>query len=111
MSKNSGRVAKRALKGSKIRKSIYLSNYDSIRPKNWQMLRTNWYNYLRKSFKGYRVYKNWLFGAKGAKIYTSRVAKRALKGPKIRKSDIPQQLLLYKARKLANVGNQLVQLL
>ena len=37
-------------------------------PKNLQMLRTNWYNYLRKSFKEYRVYKNWLFGAKGAKI-------------------------------------------
>ena len=56
------------LEGPKSENQLYLSNYDSIRPKNWQMLRTNWYNCFRKGFMGYRVRKNWLLGAKGAKI-------------------------------------------
>ena len=62
------RVAKRALRGPKSENQLYLNNYDSIRPKNWQMLRTNWYNCFRKDFMGYRVRKNWLLGAKGAKL-------------------------------------------
>ena len=44
------------------------ANYDSLRPKNLQMLRTNWYNCFRKGFMGCRVGKNWLFGTEGAKI-------------------------------------------
>ena len=56
------------LGGPKSENLLYLSNYDSIRPKNWQMLRTNWYNCFRKDFMGYRVCKNQLLGTKGAKI-------------------------------------------
>ena len=35
-------------RGPKSENLLYLSMYDSIRPKNWQMLRTNWYNCFRK---------------------------------------------------------------
>jgi hypothetical protein len=37
-----------------------------------QMLRTKWYNYFRKNYRDYRVPKNWLLGAKGAKIATEK---------------------------------------
>ena len=30
--------------GPKPENQLYLNNYDSVRHKNWQMLRTNWYN-------------------------------------------------------------------
>ena len=36
--------------GPKSENLLYLSYYDSTRPKNWQMLRPNWYNCYRKSF-------------------------------------------------------------
>ena len=39
----------------KSENQLYLNNYDSVRHKNWQMLRTNWYNYIRNTFRGYRV--------------------------------------------------------
>ena len=66
--KNSSRDAKRLPNGGlKSENPLYLSNYDTIRSKNWQMLRTNWYNCFRKGFMGYIVRKNWLLGTKGAK--------------------------------------------
>ena len=65
--KNS-REAKRALMGSKSENLLYLSKYDYIRPKNWQILRTNWYNCFRKGFMGYSFCKSWLLGTEGAKI-------------------------------------------
>ena len=67
-SKISNQVAKRAQRGPKSENPLYLSNYDSVRPRNWQMLRTNWYKCFRKGFIGYRVRRNWLLGAKGAKL-------------------------------------------
>ena len=54
--------------GPKSENQLHLSNYDSIRPKNWQMLRMNWYNCFIKGFIGYRVRTNWLLGTKVAKI-------------------------------------------
>ena len=66
--KNSSQVAKRAQGGPKSENLPYLSNYDSIRPKNWQMLRTNWYNIFRKGFMGYKVCKNRLLVTEEAKI-------------------------------------------
>ena len=54
--------------GLKSENPLYLSNYDTIRSKNWQMLRTNWYNCFRKGFMGYSFCKNCLFGTEGAKI-------------------------------------------
>ena len=50
--------------GPKSENQLYLNNYDTIRPKNWQMLRTNWYNYFSDTFMGYRVHQNCLLGAK-----------------------------------------------
>ena len=38
--------------GPKSENQLYLSNYDFLRPKNWQMLRTNWYICFRKGFMG-----------------------------------------------------------
>ena len=58
--------------GPKSENQLYLSNYDSVRPKNLQMLRTNWYNCFRKDFMGYRVRQNWLMDAKGAKVAVER---------------------------------------
>ena len=56
-------------KGVPNQKSCYISAiFGSPRPKNWQMLRTNWYNSFIKGFMYYKVRKNWLLGAKGAKI-------------------------------------------
>ena len=68
MSKNSSQVAKRAQGGPKSENLPYLSNNDSIRPKNWQILRTNWYNIFRKGFMGYSFCKNWLLSTEGEKI-------------------------------------------
>ena len=39
---------------------LYFSKHDSIRPKNWHMSRTNWYNCFRKGFMGYRFCKNFV---------------------------------------------------
>ena len=61
---------------------LYLSNYDYVRPKNQQMLRTNWYNCFRKGFIGKRVRKNWLLGAKGAKLAVEQ-QKGPSGGPKL----------------------------
>ena len=73
-------------RGSKIRKkAIYLNNQDSVRHTNWQMLRTNWYNYIRNTFRGYRVSQNCLLGAKGAKISVEQ-QKGLPSGPKIRQA-------------------------
>ena len=47
---------------------IFLKIYDTVRSKNWQMLRTNWYKIFRKGFMGYSFCKNCLLGTKGAKI-------------------------------------------
>ena len=47
--KNISRVAKRALGGPKSENLLYLSNYDSTRPKNWQILKPNWYIALEKA--------------------------------------------------------------
>ena len=67
--KNSSRDAKRLPNGGlKSENPLYLSNYDTIRSKNWQMLRTNWYNCFRKGFMCYSFCKNCLFGTEGAKI-------------------------------------------
>ena len=33
--------------GPKSENQLYLNNYDSVRHKNWQMLRTNWYNNIK----------------------------------------------------------------
>ena len=67
--KNSSRDAKRVPNGGlKSENPLYLSNYDTIRSKNWQMLRTNWYNCFRKGFMGYSFCKNCLLGTEGAKI-------------------------------------------
>ena len=46
----------------------FLKIYDTIRSKNWQMLRTNWYKNFRKGFMSYSFCKNCLLGTKGAKI-------------------------------------------
>ena len=46
----------------------FLKIYDTIRSKNWQMLRTNWYKIFRKGFMSYSFCKNCLLGTKGAKI-------------------------------------------
>ena len=54
--------------GPKSENLLYLSNHDSTRAKNWQMLRTNWYNCFRKSLMGHRFCKNWLLGTEGAKL-------------------------------------------
>ena len=54
--------------GPKSENLLCLSNYDSVRSKNWQMLRTNWYNCFKKGFMGYRVCKKWLLVTEGAKI-------------------------------------------
>ena len=59
---------KETKRGPKSENQLYLSNYDSLRPKNWQMWITNWYNRFRKGFMGCRVRKNKLLGTKGAKI-------------------------------------------
>ena len=69
------------LGGPKSENLLYLNNYDSTRPKNWQMLRTNWYNCFRKGFMGHRFCKNWLLGIEGAKIAVEQ-QKGALGGPK-----------------------------
>ena len=68
------------------------------------MLRTNWYNYLRKIFRDYGVRGNWLLGAKGAKI-TIEQQKKVPKGSKIRKSAISQQISPSEVQKLPNVEN------
>ena len=47
---------------------VFLSNNDSTRPKNLQILRNNRLNQFRKSFMGLRFCKKWLSGTKGAKI-------------------------------------------
>ena len=39
---------KRVPRGPKSENQLYLDNYDSTRSKNWQMLRTSWYNCLKK---------------------------------------------------------------
>ena len=59
---------------------LYLSNYDSTRPKNWQMFRPNWYNYFRKGFMGHGFCKNRLLGMEGAKIAVEQ-QKSVLRGP------------------------------
>ena len=72
----------------KSENQLYLNYYDTMRPKNWQMLRTNWYNYFRNTFRGYnRVRQNYLLGAKGAKISVDH-QKGLPRGSKIRKSAI-----------------------
>ena len=47
------------------RESGFQAIYDYTRPKNWQMLRTIWYNCFRKSFMANRFCKNSLLGTKG----------------------------------------------
>ena len=50
-------------------------------PNNWYK-RTNWYNYIRKSFTDYGVSQNCLLGAKGAKISVDQ-QKGPQGGPKL----------------------------
>ena len=64
---NGSRVAKIALRGPKSESLLYLSNYDSVRPENWQILISNWYNSFRKGFVGYGFRQNGLLGTKWAK--------------------------------------------
>ena len=62
-------------------------------PKNWQMLRTNWYNCFRKGYMGYTV-ELVIIGyitPKKAKIAVE-LAKRAPRGSKIRKAAIFQEI-------------------
>ena len=63
---------------------------DYIRSKNWQILRTNWYNALEK-FLWATDFVKIGYRAPNAQINSSRVAKRALRGSKIRKYAISQQ--------------------
>ena len=37
--------------GTKSEKRLS-QEYDSVRPRNWQMLRTNWYNCFKRGFMG-----------------------------------------------------------
>ena len=65
----SAKIAVEQQKGPKgVQNSAISEQFDSKRPKNWQMLRPNWYNCFKKSFIGHRFCKNWLLGTKGDKI-------------------------------------------
>ena len=78
---------KGSLGGPKSENPLYLSNYENTRSKNWQMLRTNWYNCLRNGFLSHRFCKNQLLGIRGAKI-----AVKQQKGPK---GGLKSENLLY----------------
>ena len=69
-------MQKRPLRGPKSENPLYLINNVSTRPKNWQMIRTKWYNCFRKGFMGYGVCKIGYWMPKGIKI-----AAKMQKGP------------------------------
>ena len=86
--------------GPKSENPLYLSNYENTRSKNWQMLRTNWYNCLKKVLWAIEFIKIGYWAPKGQKQEPSskKVPKRVqnqkicyisaimtLQGPKIGK--------------------------
>ena len=101
------KLIKLSTQGVKITISDFLSRIFILNSKTSCGLSISWYLTFKVHFRCYRLAHFLHLGSQSWEVIPKslRVAKRALRGSKIRESAISQQLWLYKAKKLANVEN------
>ena len=101
------KLIKLSTQGVKITISDFLSRIFILNSKTSCRLIISWCLTFKVHFRCYRLAHFLHLGSQSWKVIPKslRVAKRALRGSKIRESAISQELWLYKAKKLANVEN------